>query len=158
MSWVDDNLSPGEEVRYRGKNSIIILLWPILLMPLHAAFDLRTEAGLWRVITIPIRFLIWAVIGVFYLPSAIASFVGSEAVVTTHRVIGTNKGLLTRKVLELDLASVESLHVNQSIFERIVNKGEITFYGSSHDMIFPNVPNPTEFRRQTLGAIAGRMG
>lgn len=154
MSWVDDNLGAGEEVLYRGKNSIIILLWPILLMPLHAAFDLRTEAGIWRVITIPIRFLIWAVIGVFYLPSAIASFVGSEAVVTTHRVIGTNKGLLTRKVFEINLSNVESLQVRQSIFERIVNKGEITFYGASHDLVFPDMPNPAEFRRQTMAAVS----
>ena len=154
MSWVDDNMSPEETVIYRGKNSISILLWPILLAPLHAAFDLRTEAGFFRVLTIPLRFLFWAAIGIFYMPSAIANFVGSESVVTNYRVIGTNKRLLKREVFEFDLASLEDVQVSQSMFERIVNKGDITFWGAGggREMVFPEVPNPREFQRQVFAA------
>ena len=157
MSWVDDNLSTGETVIYRAKNSWSIILEPIWFKPWRVAFDIGPESKLFRILTIPIRFAIWVFIGLFSLPSAIAAFLGNERVVTSRRVVGVNKGLIGREIVQIDLIDVEGLSVNQGFWDNIFNRGLLSIEGPSYDLELPNVPNPMEFRRQTLAAVDARQ-
>ena len=154
MSWVDDNLMPGETVLYRAKNPVNIILEPILFKPLEAGFVIGSENTLWRILTIPIRFLFWLIIGLFFLPSAVAAYRKNERVVTSQRLIGVNAGLISRQVLEVRLTSVMSLEVEQGVIDRLSNKGDIVLQAGPTTFTLVKVPNPMEFRHQALAAIA----
>ncbi len=132
MSWVDDNLIPGETVLYRSKHK-----WTLLL---H-----------WRFI-IP-------VFGWIGLLRSIVSLQRSESVITSRRLIHVDQGLIGREVLEINLSFVEGMSVKQGIWDRISNKGDIAIGSSSgnRDMEFYSVPNPMEFRRQALAAMDVRQ-
>ena len=157
MSWIDDNLTPGETVIYRAKNSWVIVLEPIWFKPWRVAFGIGSESKLFRILTIPIRFAIWVIIGLFSLPSAIAAFQGNERVVTSDRVIGVNKGLIRRETVDINLNAVESVSVKQSIWDKIFNRGVLSVEGPSYDLELPDVPNPMEFQRQIMAAVDARQ-
>jgi len=145
---------PGETVLYRAKNSVNIILEPILFKPLARAFEIGSENTLWRILTIPIRLLLWLIIGLLLLPSAVAAYRKKERVITSQRLIGVNAGLIRRQVLEVRLTSVMSLEVEQSVIDRISNKGDVVLKAGPTTFTLDQVPNPMEFRRQALAAIA----
>ncbi len=128
MSWVDDNLSPGEAVLYRAKHK-----WTLLLQ-LRFLFPIFGQIGLLR---------------------SIVSLQRSEAVITTHRLVYLDQGIIGRKLYEINLRFVEGLSVKQGVRDRIANKGDIAIGTGSgnRDMEFYSVPDPMEFRRQALAAI-----
>lgn len=164
MSWVDENLVSGETVRYRARNSWNILLWPILYRPLRNATLGNSERDgrvtFLRILFWPIRFAIAFVIGLFLIPAAVVAYLNNERVVTSHRLICVNKGLVGREVLEINLQFIEGLSVDQGIFSRIAGKGTVVVGSGSgaRDLELPDVPDPMEFRRQALAAIDARVG
>ena len=78
-----------------------------------------------------------------------------ELALTSRRLIYVKGGLLGRDVLDINLASIENVTVQQSLFGRLFNRGAITVGSGSglRDMEIPNVPAPMEFRRQALAAV-----
>lgn len=132
MSWIDDNLTPGEEVLYRSKHKWTLLLQWRFLVPVFGWIGLlRSIVGLQR----------------------------SEAAITTHRLIYLDQGMIGRTVYEINLRFVEGLSVKQGVRDRIANKGDVAIGTGSgnRDMEFYSVPNPMEFRRQALAAIDRRQ-
>ncbi len=83
---------------------------------------------------------------------------GDEAVLTSHRVIFVNKGLIGRDVQDLNLVNVENVAVKQGLLQRLFNRGTVIVGSASgsRDMEIPNVPDPMEFRRQALAAVDSR--
>ena len=72
----------------------------------------------------------------------------SEFVVTNRRVI-IKIGLITRHILEMNLAKIESVNVDQTLLGRMLGYGSITVVGSGGTKeVFQNIENPLEFRRQ----------
>lgn len=157
MSWVDDNLTPGETVIYRAKNSWSVILEPIWFKPWRVAFGIGSENKLFRILTIPLRFLIWVFIGLFSLPSAIAAFQGNERVVTSDRVIAVNKGLIRRETMDIDLNDVESVFIKQGLWDKVFNRGILSVESATHGLELYDVPNPMEFQRQVLAAVDTRQ-
>lgn len=132
MSWIDDNLAPQETVLHRFKHRWTGLIHWRFLIPVFGQIGLlRTAIRIAR----------------------------SEAVITSHRLIHLEQGLIGREIFEINLAYVEGLSIKQGVFDRIANQGTVQIGSGSgnRDIEFYRVPDPMEFRRQAMAAIDARQ-
>jgi uncharacterized membrane protein YdbT with pleckstrin-like domain len=121
MGYVDANLIAGEDVVYRANLHWIIFLPGIILCVI--------------------------VIGVFLLIGALIRRFTTELAVTNKRVI-IKTGWLSRKTLEMNLAKIENIAVDQSIIGRLFGYGTIAVVGTGGTREpFHNIANPLEFRK-----------
>ncbi|MBC8230730.1 PH domain-containing protein [bacterium] len=71
----------------------------------------------------------------------------SEFAITNKRVI-IKVGLISRRTLEMNLAKIESVNVNQGVLGRILNYGSITVIGTGGTRErFSRISQPLEFRK-----------
>jgi uncharacterized membrane protein YdbT with pleckstrin-like domain len=86
-------------------------------------------------------------IGLLLLLSAWIQTVTTELAVTTKRVI-SKRGLISRQTVELNLAKVEAIGVDQSIFGRMFGYGTVIVVGTGGTKEpFKFIAEPLEFRR-----------
>jgi len=72
----------------------------------------------------------------------------SEFVITNKRVI-TKIGLISRKTFEMNLHKIESVHVDQSLFGRLLGFGTVTIIGTGGSReSFTDISEPLIFRRK----------
>jgi uncharacterized membrane protein YdbT with pleckstrin-like domain len=146
MSYVDRNLLQGEEVVYRARLHLVIFALPASIAALGVA--LAVVVASWIVASV---FLVLAIVVAF--PRYIR-FVASEFAVTNKRVI-VKVGLVYRRTLELVLAKVETIGVEQSIMGRVFNYGTIVITGTGGTKeLFKDIANPLEFRRRVQSQLA----
>jgi uncharacterized membrane protein YdbT with pleckstrin-like domain len=153
MSYINQNLLPGEEVKYRATLHWIIYVGPVVLGLLGFIFllssagargsaDHSVAGGL---MTLGVVLLIVA--GLMFLDRWIRVKT-SEFGVTNKRVI-IKVGLIQRHTLELLLAQVETIGVDQGIMGRILGYGRIVVVGTGGtNEPFIKIAQPLEFRRQ----------
>ena len=146
MSYVLKNLLEGEQVVYRAR-----LHWVIFLLPL--AIEIVGMAAAWY-------FRSWIVAGVALILGIIVAlprfvrYITSEFAVTNKRVI-IKVGLIYRDTLELVLAKVETIGVDQTIPGRIFNYGTITITGTGGTKEpFKDIARPLEFRKHVQSQLA----
>jgi uncharacterized membrane protein YdbT with pleckstrin-like domain len=154
MVYVDKHLLEGERVVYRARLHRIIFAPPLALAVLavivvifvNSYFQNREAAGIAGgallvvaiLVTVP-RFLRYAT---------------SEFAVTNKRVI-VEIGLVYRKTLELVLAKVETIGVEQSIPGRIFNYGTIVVTGTGGTKEpFRDIAKPLDFREQVQSQLS----
>lgn len=129
-SYVDTVLSRGEEVRYRAKCSVWALLPLILLGLLTLVFF----------------------VGVIFLLMALLHYISTEIAVTSKRVVAKS-GFVSRSTVELNLAKVESIQVDQGILGRLFNYGTIVVSGAGNPQApVKGISNPLAFRAAVLEA------
>jgi uncharacterized membrane protein YdbT with pleckstrin-like domain len=146
MSYVDRNLLQGEEVIYRARLHLVIFALPASIAAL--GLILAVVVASWIVAFV---FLVLAIVVAF--PRYIR-FVSSEFAVTNRRVI-VKVGLVYRRTLELVLAKVETVGVEQSIMGRVLNYGTIVVTGTGGTKEpFRDIANPLEFRRRVQSQLA----
>lgn len=146
MSYVDRNLLQGEEVVYRARLHLVIFALPAGIAALGLV--LAVVVASW---TVAIAFVVLAIVIAF--PRYIR-FVTSEFAVTNKRVIA-KVGLVYRRTLELVLAKVETIGVEQSIMGRVFNYGTIVVTGTGGTKEpFKDIANPLEFRRRVQSQLA----
>jgi uncharacterized membrane protein YdbT with pleckstrin-like domain len=94
-----------------------------------------------------------AAIGLVVILAAVVRRKTTELVLTDRRII-TKRGVISRDTVEMNLAKVESVHVNQSLLGRILNYGDVTVVGTgaSLEPLF-GIARPLELRRK-LGEIS----
>ena len=130
-SYVEDVLTPGERVVHLGHVSLWSLFgWIAVGTVLLPAFGL----GL----------ILWGVAWVKYRTTEIA--------LTNRRVI-VKKGFVSRQTVEINLAKVESIQVDQSMLGRVLNYGSLVIAGGG----IPQAPvsgisDPIAFRRAFVQA------
>lgn len=136
MSYIDDNLMPGETVLYRTQLHWIIFTLPIIF---------------WLLTILSILF---APLAILFTISSMVTFLTSEFGITNKRVI-FKVGFIRRRSFEILLTKVESVGVDQSVLGRILNFGTITVIGvgSSHEP-FACITSPLEFRRRVQEEIS----
>lgn len=135
--YVDDNLDPGEMVVYRAGVTWIVFLVPIAL--LGFGFTLAVTGVQYG--------LILTAAGAATLLSAWLRQANSEFAVTTSRVI-LKTGFASRRTIEMKLARVESVQVDQDLFGRLLNYGTILVIGTGGTREpFTLIDNPQGFRR-----------
>jgi len=121
MGYVESSLMKGEIVLYRGRLHWIIFVGPALLC--------------------------LVVIGIVWLIAALIRNATSEFAVTNRRVI-VKEGLIRRNTLELNLAKVESIGVDQTLLGRMLNYGTIVVVGTGGTREpFTSLADPIGFRR-----------
>ena len=155
MSYVENNLVPGERVVYRAHLHWKIYTTSILFVALGVISV--TLAGLTRKTGVESsntpRVLLW-VAAAFGL-AAIVTFLGafmkaraSEFAVTDKRVI-IKTGLFNRRTMETLLNKVENISVDQGMMGRVLNFGTIRVTGTGGTTEpFADISHPLEFRKQ----------
>lgn len=147
MGYVDDNLMPGEQVSYRAKLHWIIYA-PAIVFGIVGILFIALGVGnadLGFVVGLGIVLLLVA--GFVALSRGIVSKT-SEFAVTNKRVI-IKVGLIRRNTLELLLAKVESIRVDQGIFGRFLGYGTIVVIGTGGTREpFTGIAHPLEFRKR----------
>lgn len=84
---------------------------------------------------------------ILYTLKQIIIFYTTEYGVTNSRVI-SKYGLIKRNIEEINLSSIESINVNQTILGRLLNYGTIIISGrGTSKVIFKNIDNVIEVRK-----------
>src|SRR5205085_11701510 len=90
------------------------------------------------------------VIGVIIIMVALIRRGTTELVLTDRRIIA-KRGFVARATVEMTLAKVESLHVNQGLVGRMLNYGDVTVVGTGSSL------EPLRCISAPL-ALGGRLG
>lgn len=145
MSYVDSQLLPGEQVRYRGHVHWVAFLGAFAVTALAVVLALvawlAPVSELWYVA---------AAIGVVALVMLLIAYItykSSEFAVTDRRVI-IKIGFIQRRTLETMLSKVEAIGVEQGLLGRVFGFGTITVTGTggTHEQ-FQQIAAPLEFRK-----------
>ncbi|WP_270819994.1 PH domain-containing protein [Aeromonas sp. Y311-2] len=142
MSYVDEVVTPGEEILVIGKTHWWIFMGPVMIVSLGVVLMLTKLP--YYIGLIP---LVWG--GLSFFHAWIYSY-STELAVTNKRVIA-KFGLISRHTIELKHERVESLQVKQSILGRCLNYGSISITGSGGTSApIPFISAPLKFRSAAL--------
>ena len=146
MSYIQNNLQAGEEVRYRADIHWYVFVYPAVLLLLGAFFS-SAPAGLLYYVG-----LVLLLVGLVQLVRRVLFKMGAEYVVTNRKVI-LKSGLLSRDALELVLNKCEGLRINQSAVGRMLGFGEIVVTTGGATNTFKFIANPMKFRNEINAQI-----
>lgn len=145
-NYVETIIGPGEQVLYVGKVSLLSILPSLIGGTLLILVGLAFTAGAG-----PIG-LIFAVLGAIVLLVALIRRNSTELAVTNRRVIA-KFGFIKRSTIELNLAKVESIRVEQSVAGRIFGYGSVIVTGTGATMDpIPYIADPIAFRQAVQAA------
>jgi len=131
-SYVDKVLIANERVLHRGRISLWAFTWAIVLGVIGiAAFGLGLALLAW--VWIKVR--------------------STELAITNKRIIA-KFGFVSRRTVEINLAKVESIQVDQTVLGRMLDYGTIIVSGAGNPVApISNIATPLEFRRRFMEAI-----
>ena len=136
MSYIDNNLMPGERVTYSAKISVWSMLPEIV-------------AGV---------ILCFLLVGFLILLVLYLRYISTEMAITNQRVIA-KKGFISRETVEIDLNRIESIRVQQGLLGRMCDFGAIVLAGAGNPQApFKGISRPMEFRRAFDAARKGNYG
>lgn len=141
MSYIENNLQSGEEIKYVAKLHFFLFVQSIILL-LLGWWLYGSEAGVLHYGGIFLLF-IDAVSPI----QRIMVKIGSAYAITNKRVV-LKTGVVSRKAVDLVLAKCEGLHIKQSILGRIFGFGTITVTTGGATSSYPFIANPLAFRRE----------
>jgi uncharacterized membrane protein YdbT with pleckstrin-like domain len=128
MSYVQEVLQPGEEIRYQASIHWVTSLHGIAW--LVAAILVWAFVPAWRSgFIVHAAALLLAAIGLFWLARAWFYRWITEIAVTNRRVI-YKRGFISRTTAEMHMDKIESVKIDQSILGRILDYGEVTILGT----------------------------
>ena len=142
MSYVDQNLIPGEQILYRTG-----LHWQYLF-PAFVFGGLFILSGCLSILADSVKAgLIIAGLGFLMIYLSVISRRATEMVITDIRVI-IKVGLFRIRTIEMMLSKIESIDVNQGLLGRMFGYGTIVLKGTGGSREpFKNVRSPLDFRR-----------
>lgn len=146
MSYIQNNLQAGEEIKYKADIHWYIFAYPVILLLLSAFFS-SAQTGLFYYVSI---FLLLS--GLFQLIKRILLKMGAEYVVTNKKVI-LKSGILNRDALELVLNKCEGIRINQSFMGRMLGFGSIVVTTGGVTNKFDFITNPIMFRNEINAQI-----
>lgn len=140
MSYLENNLTQGENVVYQANIHWFLFVRPVLLLVLGYLFYSAISSGFIHWIGI-----ILLIFGVLSLVERLSIKIGSIYAVTNKRII-LKSGIIKRDALELMLHKCEGIRINQGIWGRITGFGTIivTTGGATNSYRF--VADPMKFR------------
>jgi uncharacterized membrane protein YdbT with pleckstrin-like domain len=149
MSYLENNLTQGENVVYTANIHWFLFVRPALLLLLGYLFYSALGTGFIHWIGI-----ILLVFGVLSLVERLSIKIGSLYAVTNKRII-LKSGIIKRDALELMLHKCEGIRINQGIWGRIARFGTIivTTGGATNSYRF--VADPMKFRNIINEQIVG---
>ncbi len=150
-SYVESVLAPGERIVHRAAIShwnfaLWYLIGALCLIGAAAAVYVDWQRG-------PLIAAVLTVVGIVVIMVALIRRGTTELVLTDRRIIA-KRGFIARATVEMTLAKVESLHVNQGLLGRMLNYGDLTVVGTGSSLEpLRGICGPLELRRK-LGEIA----
>jgi uncharacterized membrane protein YdbT with pleckstrin-like domain len=164
LSYVENNLIPGEQVLYKTGRHWIVLFWPVffacfiglpaLLLFLGSIFSIGDKSGSAGGTTISsLAFLAIAGLLVFL---GHLSRAATEMAVTNKRIV-IKIGVFNRRTFELLLSKVESIGVEEGMLGRMLGYGSVVVRGTGGTPEpFKTIAHPLEFRRQVQQQVEQR--
>lgn len=146
MSYIQNNLQAGEEIKYKADIHWYIFAYPVILLLLSAFFS-SAQTGLFYYVSI-----LLLLSGLFQLIKRILLKMGAEYVVTNKKVI-LKSGILNRDALELVLNKCEEIRINQSLMGRMLGFGSIVVTTGGVTNKFDFITNPIKFRNEINAQI-----
>ena len=146
MSYIQNNLQAGEEIKYKADIHWYIFAYPVILLLLSAFFS-SAQTGLFYYVSI-----LLLLSGLFQLIKRILLKMGAEYVVTNKKVI-LKSGILNRDALELVLNICEGIRINQSLMGRMLGFGSIVVTTGGVTNKFDFITNPIKFRNEINAQI-----
>lgn len=162
MATLEKTLLPGEQVLKRGELSPLRLYGDVLVvgvgLALVVAGLMMTASGL----GFPIAGLgvVVLLVGGWRLLKTMIVRRGTEMVVTNRRVL-LRTGVFSKDSDEMFLNKIESVEVEQKLWERMANVGTVLVHGSGEGRLaFSGIAAPHDFRKACLSAVeaAGARG
>jgi uncharacterized membrane protein YdbT with pleckstrin-like domain len=149
MSYVENNLMPGETIVCQAKIHWVIFLNGITL----GAIGLLVLVGDERRDGSEVAGYVLLFFSFTSLLKAFITKISTELVVTSKRVIA-KIGLIRRNTIELNHSKVESFNVDQSIIGRILGYGTFIVFGTGGGKnVIQNIDSPLDFRRNAIKII-----
>ena len=163
MGYIEKNLVPGETVLYKTRLHWIVLVWPLFAGLLLAAIGIASFVGGYEVHAKGTASSALLIVTALLLLAAGVLVAGgfirrnaTEIAVSNQRVL-IKTGLLARKSIEVMLAKVESIGVEESAAGRMLGYGTVIVRGTGGTFeTFTRISHPNEFRRQVQQQIATR--
>ena len=146
MSYIQNNLQAGEEIKYKADIHWYIFAYPVILLLLSAFFS-SAQTGLFYYVSI-----LLLLSGLFQLIKRILLKMGAEYVVTNKKVI-LKSGILNRDALESVLNKCEGIRINQSLMGRMLGFGSIVVTTGGVTNKFDFITNPIKFRNEINAQI-----
>jgi uncharacterized membrane protein YdbT with pleckstrin-like domain len=143
MTYLEKNLMDDESMIHVTRLHAIVLLAPAMIVSILAGtmsiFD-----------DVPVAYYItgcFMLLAAFRLSDRLVLFLTSEFGVTTKRVLGKT-GLIRLKTVDIVLAKVEAIRINQSVLGRIFDFGDVFVTGTGGTVeVLSLIPNPVEFSK-----------
>jgi len=155
MSYIDQSLVGGETLIHRAHISwwsqLALIVLALLAFASAVAFGLLAPVDR---TTLQAACAVIVVVGLAFLVRAWIRVRSTELAITSQRVIA-KFGFVQRHTVEINLAKVEALRVDQGFVGRILNFGTIHITGSGGSVEpIPQIADPLVFRRKFMEATA----
>ena len=150
MSYIKTNLKNNEKLFFKKTQSIkSLFLFPFIFALLGIILILLKGLTIfYGVSTTGFKFITiyWSFFIIFFAKNIITYFT-TEYGITNIRVL-SKEGLIKRDIEEINLSSIESINVNQSILGRLLNYGTIVISGrGTSKVILKDIDNVIEIRK-----------
>jgi len=143
MSFIKNNLKSGENLIFQSSQSIKSLFFWTFIFAIIGFVDFFVRAE--KNIMIPHQVIIAFVI--FSFIKNLIVYLTTEYGITNSRIL-SKEGLIRRDIEEMNLNSIESINVNQTILARLLNYGTIVISGrGTSKVIFKDIDRVTEIRK-----------
>jgi uncharacterized membrane protein YdbT with pleckstrin-like domain len=128
-SYIESTLIKGEQIIYTGHVSLWsltpLILLGLVLLPLFG-------------------------VGLVFWLVAFIRYKSTEVAITNKRVIA-KFGFISRKTIEMSLAKVESVQVDQGLLGRLFDFGTLVVSGAGNPQApIPGISDPMNFRRACM--------
>jgi uncharacterized membrane protein YdbT with pleckstrin-like domain len=162
MSYVEKNLIPGEKIVYRTGIHWSVLVGPTIVAAIIAAPGIALLAYRDRIASNEIPVVAVAAVGIVLLAIAAIIFAynvikrnATEIAVTDRRVI-IKTGMTSRRSLEIMIAKVESIGIDETVMGRVLGYGTVVIHGTGGTPEpFRKIAHPSEFRREVQQQVDG---
>jgi uncharacterized membrane protein YdbT with pleckstrin-like domain len=160
VGYIERNLVEGEKVLYKTKLHWIVMLGSIVVALLLAAGGaaLLTKAyaeGVPQETASAMRIggIVAVVLALLSLIVGTVRRSATEMVVTNRRVL-VKTGIGSRRTIEMMLAKIESIVVDESVMGRMLGYGTVVIRGTGGGLEpFERISNPNEFRKVVQAQI-----
>jgi uncharacterized membrane protein YdbT with pleckstrin-like domain len=156
MSYVEENLIPGERVLYSTG-----LHWVVLVGSFASGIVLELAAAglIWAAVTYKEKgWLLVPAVALLLLggglQAAAAVKKNSIEMAVTNKRVCIKTGMTTRRTFELLLSKIESIAVEEDLWGRMLGYGTVIVSGTGGSPEpFPRISHPLEFRKHVQEQI-----
>jgi uncharacterized membrane protein YdbT with pleckstrin-like domain len=162
MSYIERNLIPGEKIMYRTGIHWSVLVGPTIVAAIIAAPGIALLAYRDRIAgnQIPVDAVAAAGIALLVVAAIVLAYNvikrnATEIAVTDRRVI-IKTGMTSRRSLEIMIAKVESIGIDETVMGRVLGYGTVVIHGTGGTPEpFRKIAHPSEFRREVQQQVDG---